>query len=154
MGKRANRQWHTTNAICWFSFEKFETFTCLFTKFKKCWHVKCDSLQWAGGLQFANSCRHVSLRIVNKTAYEKSPEYESLFVLIFSKAPSKLNSSKIYHVCQGLHSQKYCYQNFVCMFFWLTQFFNHNLKKIKATLKYSLSCVKTGSCALDCGSCM
>ncbi len=41
-----------------------------------------------------------------------------------------------------LHSQKY--QNFVCMFSWLSQFFNIREKKIKAqTLKYSLNCVKT-----------
>jgi len=33
--KPSYKQWHTTNAICLFSFEKFETFTCLFTKFKK-----------------------------------------------------------------------------------------------------------------------
>jgi len=46
----------------------------------------------------------------------------------------------------GLHSQKYCFQDFVFMLSWLTQLFSHiNLKKNKArALKYSLSCVQTG----------
>ncbi len=30
-----NRHWHTTNTICWFSFEILETLTCLFTTSKK-----------------------------------------------------------------------------------------------------------------------
>ena len=54
-----NRHWHTTNAICWFSFEILETLTCLFTKLKICCHIERDSLQRAGGRQFAN--RHVDM---------------------------------------------------------------------------------------------
>ncbi len=44
----------------------------------------------------------------------------------------------------GFHSQKYWYQNFVCMFSWLNQFFSHRNKKINTqTLKYGFSCIKT-----------
>ncbi len=60
------RQGHTTNSICCFSFEKLESLTRSFTKEKKCCHIKRNSLQWAGGLQFANNCRHVPVRIGKK----------------------------------------------------------------------------------------
>jgi len=36
---------------------------CLKNK-KICWHIKRDSLHQAGGRQFANSCRHVPVRIL------------------------------------------------------------------------------------------
>ncbi len=58
---------HTTNAVCWFSFEILETWLVCLQNNKNCCHIKHDSLQQAGGRQFAN--RLVPVRIYC-TAFE------------------------------------------------------------------------------------
>jgi len=53
------------------------------------------------------------------------------------------NTTKCVKDC-GLHSQKYRYQNLVCMFNWISPSFNRRNKKDKPQMfKYGLSCVKT-----------
>jgi len=46
----------------------------LFTKRIFFCHIKRNSLQRAGGRQFANSCRHVLVRIYGIFYFQQSPE--------------------------------------------------------------------------------
>jgi len=57
------RQWHTTNAICLFYFEKLETFKRLFIK-KIVFLLSATAYKELEVFQFANSCRHVPVRIL------------------------------------------------------------------------------------------